>query len=985
MYQSVKTCRTRFTDEKVQNLHKNIRKFPWAREKANTILKHADYYLAQNPDHIATLVTSHELPRSTHVNADHGCPICGREMLTHGSTSWIMDHVNRPWKLQCPHCGSLFPSNDFESYYKSGLDSHGMFSYARADKKYLVNTLYPDRDAGFAVDDGHGWLMDPEDPEHCNFPFIGFYILQGLWSHEAKPGQNTMMAPLYYFTMAYMITGDRKYGNPAAMLLGRIASVYPRMNALDCLWEKGFRLSHGLTGLGRVLGSIWDVLLMEKLVDWYDMLFDCFDQELVAYLQEDPVRYLGNMPQTPADVITNVEQLILQVFSDYKAKILNCNPGPPHALVLKSAQVLDRADLFDQYAEYLFRYIEQVQPGTTTSRRMDLETLMVANVDRDGFADEVACGYNAMWTSGFMEVAELLRGHQYDLFHHVKFRKMGNMVYQYVCADEFTLFIGDCKSTGERHIRLEKDAQVKFFLETGDVKNAQLLVKVSGDGPICTDWFADCETIDRKIREAAQQHGPFRSESRCVPCYGIAAIEAHPKGKDPESNSVYFGSNRGHGHRDTLHLNLHGFGIDMMPDLGYPDFTGVNALRYRWNSNMISHNTVTFRQEEPFPKEWEKDEMILYKSVLKTIDGGQIRHFYAGDRVSVIDAEAPNLYDAPFRRTCVTVDLDGSSRYVVDLFRAGGKQRHISYHAIGTETENTGIRFVPQRSGTYAGAQIPYADDTYNRRYCDGFNYLEQVRRCTDPKPGFAIDWKCIDNWHVWDRPRNVHLKLHMLSKVEEAALCTGKPPQTKPENPRAMTYLVAKTTGENDLFVSVLEPYEDSAFIQYAEYQPLADGAAQLVKVVHVSGRTDFVVVNLTGLHIGYDAEGFRFTTDAGFAVVSFAPDGTLAYRQEYGQKCLFGQVISFTRELCMENAVVVRLPEDTDGTQLKDRFVDIETDVEPNACFRICDAKKLPDGTWSLDVGDSTFVTGFVDRQHKELGYSYCISDGAKLRIAL
>ena len=982
MYLSSKTCRTRFTDEKLQNLRRNIQRFAWAKEQADTIVKRADYYLSLNTDHLATLVTSHELPRSTHVNADYGCPICGREMLQHGSTSWVIDHVNRPWKLQCPHCGNLFPSNDFESFYKSGLDVHGMFSYARADKKYLVNTLYPERDANFAVDDGHGWLMDPADPEHCNFPFIGFYILQGLWTHKSEPTRNILMLALEHLTMAYLITGERKYGNPAAMLLNRISLVYPKMNALDCPWEKGFRLSHGLSGRGRVLGSIWDVLLMERLVDWYDMLFDCFDDELIAYLQEKPVRYLGEKPESPGEIIANVEQLLLLVFPDYKAKILNCNPGPPHALVLKSAQVLDRPDLFDLYAEYLFKHIEE---GTTSSRRMDLESLMAANVDRDGFADEVACGYNAMWTSGFMEVAELLRGHKYDLFNHVKFRKMGNMVYQYVCADDFTLFVGDCKCTGERHIRLEKDAQVKFFLETGDVKNAQLLVKVSGDGPICTDWFLDCEAIDRQIREAAEQKGPFHSESRCVPNYGIAAIESHPAGKDPESSSIYFGSNRGHGHRDTMHLNVHGFGIDMMPDHGYPDFTGINALRYRWNSNMLSHNTVTFRQDAPFPKEWEGDELLLYRSILKTIDGGQIRHFYAGDKVSVIDAEAPNLYNTPFRRTCVTVDLDGSSRYLVDLFEAGGNERHISYHAIGTETENEGIAFVPQQTGTYAGADIPYADAAYDRRYCDGFNYLEQVRRCSDPAQGFTIDWKCIDNWHAWEKPRDVHLKLHMLSKVEEAALCIGKPPQTKPENPRAMTYLIAKTTGENSRFVSVIEPYENQSFLRKATYIPLADGKAQLVRVEHSSGRTDFVIVNLSGEPVEYAEERHQIATEARFTVVSFGPDGREAYRQDYGKQVLSGEVIAFTRGLCLENAVTVRLPEDTDGAQLKGRFVDIETETEPNACFLIHGAEKLPDGTWLLSTGDSTFVTGFVDRNHKELGYTYCIEDGAKLRIPL
>lgn len=980
MYQSHKTCRTRFTDENLQNLRKNIEKFAWAKKQAEEILEAADYYMSLDTDYLITLVASHELMRSTNVNADYVCPICGKQRFKEGHTEWIFDHENHPWKVKCPSCGNLFPSNDFESFYKSGLDVHGQFSYDRADRTLLVNTLYPEKGPDFAVDDGYGWVRDPQDPEHSNFVFIGFYILQGLWTHrEGAKTQNIMMSALRSLTMAYLITGDRKYGNPAAMLLNKVACVYPNMNALDCPWEKGYRLSHGLSGLGRVLGSIWDVLLMERLTDWYDMLFDCFDEELVAYLQENPVRYIGEQPKCPMDIIANVEKLLLLVFPDYKARILNCNPGPPQALLLKSAVVLNRQDLFEECAEYIFKHIEE----GSNSRRMDLDTLMAGNVDRDGFADEIAIGYNAMWTSGFMEVAELLRGHKYDLFSHVKFRKMGSMVYQYISADDFSMFIGDCWKTGDRYIRLEKNAQIKFFLETGDVKNAQLLVKVSGDGPICTDWFLDCEQIDKKIRQVAG--GTFHSESRCVPSYGLAAIESHPEGKDPESFSIYFGSNRGHGHRDTMHINLHGFGLDMMPDMGYPDHTGINAPRYRWQSNMLSHNTVTIRQEAPFPEEELYEELALHRTHLNTIEGGQIRHYHPGDQVSVIDAEAPELLNVPFRRTCVVVDTDGKSRYVVDLFEAGGKEQYISYHALGTEVACEGIAFTAQEGGTYAGVDVPYADDGYSRRWCDGFNYLEDVRRSQAPTRGFTADWQCVDNWNLWDRPRNVHLKLHMLSQVTEAALCKGLPPQTKPGNPKAMTYLIAKNTGSTARFASVLEPYEDGSFIKCATYTELEDGKLRLIRVEHKNGRVDRIAVNFTEQSRTASWDGEAFQADAFVTFRSFAPDGAITLSKECGAQTVCGKVLDFTKGLQLENRIIAELPTDVDAVAITGKYMDIETDTAHNACFRIEAAEQLADGIWALSTGDSTFVVGFLDRHNKDLGYRYCIRENAGFKISM
>ena len=56
------------------------------------------------------------------------------------------------------------------------------------------------------------------------------------------------------------------------------------------------------------------------------------------------------------------------------------------------------------------------------------------------------------------------------------------------------------------------------------------------------------------IRETAEKAGPFCSKSRCLPGFGLAAIESHPQGKDPESMGIFFGHNFGHAHRDTLNL-----------------------------------------------------------------------------------------------------------------------------------------------------------------------------------------------------------------------------------------------------------------------------------------------------------------------------------------------------------------------------------------------------------------------------------------------
>ena len=964
--------RTFFTEDKLGNVKRNIENFKWAREKSERIISAADNYLSIGTRQLVASITPQEILRSFDVNQEHGCPNCGPETMRHGRWSWIMDYKNAPWKVKCPNCGNIYPSNDFGKFYESGLDEHGLFSYERADRSLLVNELYPEKGEGYAVDDGHGWLADASDPQTFRYTFIPYYVLHCLWPIEKPESSALGTMAIKTLAEAYMITGDKKYGYPAAAMYYRMALIYPTLDARECRWEDGYKLAHGHTKLGRMGGCIWDVELMNEAVEWYDMLKPCLDDDFAAYLREETVRYIGEAPQSGEEICREIEEkMLLQVYPDLRDYTLHCNPGFPHEMLLKTAKVLGRDDLFDEYAEFLFKYIDRVRDHPL---HYDLETMMLSEMNRDGFAGEVSPSYNAMWTLGFIQVAEILKGHpKYDLYEHINFRKLGNMVVNYITADNFTLRLADISGCGKPEIRITPDEQVKFFLATRSPRIAELLVKVCGDAPICTDWYLDCGTADALIRKTAKRE--FRSESRCFPCFGLSMIESHPEGKEAESNGIYFGSNRGHGHRDTMNLYLHGFGIDLMPDLGEPSFKDKNPERYRWSSNALSHNTVTVRQEKPFEKEIDYQD---FPDCINAIAGGRANHYYTDGKVSVIETEAPRLYNRDFRRTVITVDIDGKSRYLVDLFRVGEGERHISYHAIGNEVVAEGARFIPQSGGTYAGEDVPYADAEYTKKWYDGFNYLTDVRRC-GKADGFTVDWKCVDNWNVWKNERNVHLKIHMLSEIDGAALCKGVPPQAHAGNPREMTYLVAKKSGVAGDFVSVIEPYEDESFILGCELVR-ADDIVSALCIKHKNGRCDYVVVNRS--EAAFELCGEKLY---GFLNVrSFNKNGQQIYSANYGSRTVTGRVCTFTQELGAENYIMAELDEAVDAASLRGRFVDIKTDYEPNAFYEIIDAENC-DGKMRLCVGDRTFITGFVDRDNKEKGYTYSVENGASLTITL
>jgi hypothetical protein len=178
----LKTKSTYYTNAMVENARKNVEKYDWAKKIKENAVRKADRYLQYGLDTLWSLVTSQSVPRSINV-CSSGCPVCGDEIFRkYGHYSWQTDAFTRPWKIVCPNCHHVFPSNDFESYYKSGIDKNGFFHPEKADKRFLKNELYKDKPSDWGVDDGYGWT----DEHGKHWKFIAYYNHIGLWSLSEK-------------------------------------------------------------------------------------------------------------------------------------------------------------------------------------------------------------------------------------------------------------------------------------------------------------------------------------------------------------------------------------------------------------------------------------------------------------------------------------------------------------------------------------------------------------------------------------------------------------------------------------------------------------------------------------------------------------------------------------------------------------------------------------------------------------------------------
>jgi len=220
-----------------------------------------------------------------------------------------------------------------------------------------------------------------------------------------------------------------------------------------------------------------------------------------------------------------------------------------------------------------------------------------------------------------------------------------------------------------------------------------------------------------------------------------------------------------------------------------------------------------------------------------------------------------------------------------------------------------------------------------------------------------------------------------MLSDLSEASLCTGCPPQAKPGNPRKMTYFIGKQKGGRAAFVSVLEPYEDESFI--AESKLISQTVESVVvKVSHKNGRVDFVCINRMKDTLPVNTDGYDFTVSGFLNVLSFL-DGALVFKKTYGAENLSGTICDFTKDLCSDNYLTVQLY--SDSTVPVGKYIDIETDAKPNAFFKLTSAESLGENKWKLGVGDCSLITGFVDREAKDKGYTYVIREGSACTITL
>ncbi len=978
-----------YTAERISNLRANCDIFEWAGKQRDVVIERAKTWLAKSDEELWAMVPGQKLPRTIDVTFDRlipgskfiGCLICGDKIRKFGNYPYDPDCENKPWKLTCPSCMSVFPTNDFEKFYLSAIDEHGLFDPEKGDRSLLFNADHPDPDDPlykFGVDDGSGY----NDQNGRAHRYIGYYTWKyWTWLNDG----------LEALANGFIYTGDKQYAHKAAILLDRIADVYPDMDWKPYA-DRGWYHSDGGSMLGKIGGSIWETGVAQQLADSYDKILSGTkgDKELYAFLQQQAEKYeLPGIKGSREDFIKNVDKGILYTALEaVLSRQIRGNQGMHQMTVATCAAALNTEPYTTQWLDWLFEPEGGAIPG-----------LMISRTDHDGTSDEGAPGYAFIWGRYMTELARLL-GDTTKYNRNNIFRDFPQFVNTYTAAYRMSVLgiatpnIGDAGSTGLVSSQANPDFMARGYSFTRNPDIAVAAYRANGNSAegLGRDIFSpDPEALGREIRQTGEKAGPRPEGGYLMSGFGLALLESG-SGRSGFALADNYGRTKMHAHPDLLNFDLFAFGHWLAPDHGYPEFATKIPSNTEWTGSTISHNLV-FVNGQPQKDAWG-GHAVFFK---------QLKGFGAFE----IDGQKAYPELKVYSRTMFLIGGSNtgnsdSDAYVVDIFRVAGGNDHVySFHGPPGTIAITGLNPENQKTGTYAGEQIPKG--VWTKDFPVGYSHLYNVKRDQDPPVQFMLDWKAEAGYRGLTEKDDIHLRMHSLSQSQDVALAEGDPPQNKPGNPRKLGYVLMHRYGTdlNSTFVNVIEPYKKFPFIKSIRRLDKVNGPEIAIQIELKDGTIEYVLYNSAGQNSMQLENGISMNGTAGYIKVK---DGKVikgilvnGSALKYGKMNLkskgviTGKVIKMNRELSGGGWLITDIKLPADGSLNGEQII-VATDSQRDASYTIRNIVR-ENGQTKVYCGPISFVSDFkggtievrtftVPKSYDQ-GYLYDFEEGAQFRI--
>lgn len=519
-----------------------LRTAPDTAAKIESLRAATAFLLQQSDEELWQFIPPPDLPRALNVRFGFDCPIHAKEIFrVGGHYPWLISR-DAPFKVKCPVGGEVYPTNDFEAYYKAGrqgqLDTHEPY-----------------------VDDGFGWI----DPEGNRYWFVGYFVFWQRWRQDVIGGVSNL-------ARLYLISGDRQAGHKAGVILARLAQIYPRMDYSTQAYHNG---KWPAAIPGKILDYIWEVGNTSTFATAFDDAYDALSEPALAEF----CRTKG---------IENPTEFIRVNLAEEGARAIMA--GKLHSNMTHQGALTHLAKVLDN---------DDPGQGLTTKEMLDwimwgggeMGTLLYNGVTRDGAGSENTPGYNGIWWSSFYDLADQLRPLGYDLWADRRLKKMSDYYIDVTVAGDYCPSTGDTsgiiapqgKSWSESNFR-------RAFREYHDERIAKVLIHMGADPKSLYPALSD-EQAER-LREQAADLG---LRTRDLGGWGMAILEGG-QGDERHATTMYYGSQGGwHGHLDRLNIEYIARGVTFLPEMGYPAHWGHKADT--WTRGSPSHNIVMVNGE----------------------------------------------------------------------------------------------------------------------------------------------------------------------------------------------------------------------------------------------------------------------------------------------------------------------------------------------------------------------------------------------------
>lgn len=798
-YSARKQGRSYFTDAMIQQAKQNLEKYPELRNQLDVGNKGIEEMTDQQ---LWEYYPSWNVPRQCYSNWE--CPNCG-EKLFKENAFYPWQRMGERFKCKCPVCEEVFPSNDYEN---------------------------DDFTSGEYPDDGWGW--DPSGGDREN---VHAWVAH--WNHH-----NVWKAGWFLTELGnrYLLADDEGAAHSAAVLLARIAYVYPGLNYR---WQQPRPKRLGRTGRALVDGNWERNNFLVPALRAYDAIYDHIDndQKLVEFLQsKDP------SIESPDDVKKLIETHFVQLVGwDWlRRELTGGSQGAREQDLAEFIVLADMPGVTDAWLEELFTHAY----NSGLNRGGFDDYALINALTRDGTTLVSGLGYQLGYLNSKSDMAQILdrvdhpkwedRCNLYDAEEYPKLRAEYDTWIDMLCAGQFGPSYGD--SGGGRAARYPQGIPVTRHRAYARAYRRwptdRIARAIYGGGEHPPSLYEP--DIWPGVKKHAERLGPAEPlKSRVFDGEGMVILESRPEAEkldDRAAIAVRYGPALGHHHDDNLNIEMWAHGDVVTPELGYPCWANPMG-----DTSHASHHITGMIDHGP-----------QYRG---GIGKGALRMFATAPEASFAEVSAePNGFpNRVYQRAVCLADAPGGNVYLFDVLRlAGGSIRTYCFHGPGYEAFRGSIEFNEPKQGPW--------DITGIRRRLD-VNVVN---------PGGADSDD--DIWAEWDADNNdMTVRLNLLGRKDRRYVTAE---YAKPDVP-PIRFLYAEDEEEDGAsqFIGIWQPYLQESFIEKIEH-------------LQVEGETDteFEPVAVRVTLAGGQVDTFIYSTDldARLTVGPFKFQGRFGYWSE-------------------------------------------------------------------------------------------------------